>query len=207
MKGKFIVIEGLDGAGKSTAIRFIKKYLKSHKLSGVYTREPGGTPIAEDLRDILLNNVYDRRIHPYTELLIIYAGRVEHYNNVIKPSLEKSINVISDRFNWSTMAYQGGGRGVSLDKIKMLNSSFIEGVEPDLTIYLDLDPLLCFQRLKKQGGLDRIEQSGLDFFNKARRTFKYLVQTSDKAVEVDSSQSFKAIENELCQILDNYFSF
>ncbi|AIT09431.1 thymidylate kinase [Candidatus Francisella endociliophora] len=207
MKSKFIVIEGLDGAGKSTAINFIKKYLEKKNLGAVYTREPGGTKIAEDIRNLTLKNYADESVHSDTELLLMYASRVQHIQNLIKPSLEKGLNVVSDRFYWSSMAYQGGGRGISLVKLEALNKHFVAECEPDLVIYLDIDPIVGLQRAKKVGDPDRIEQAGLEFFDRARQTFKNLVKKSNHAVEIDASLSISEIEKQIYHTLDNHFNF
>ncbi|GAB4221903.1 MAG: dTMP kinase [Francisella sp.] len=205
MQGKFIVIEGLDGSGKSTAINFIKSYFSKHDFPTIYTREPGGTKIAEDLRNLVLHNQYDEKIHADSELLIMYAGRIQHYKNLIKPSLKQGVNVVSDRFYWSSLAYQGGGRGVELSKIRLLNENFLVGCEPDLVIYLDIEPMLGLQRAKKVGNPDRIEKSGLDFFSRARKVFKDLVKESDNAFEIDATLPIQQVEKNIHNILDKYF--
>lgn len=204
MQGKFIVIEGLDGAGKSTAMSFIKKYFDQKNLRSIYTREPGGTKIAEDIRNLALENYIDEEVHSDTELLLMYASRVQHIQNLIKPSLEYGLNVVSDRFYWSSMAYQGGGRGIDFAKLEALNKNFVADCEPDLIIYLDIDPIVGLQRAKKVGDPDRIEQAGLEFFDRARQTFKSLVQNSNHAVEIDASLPVLAIEKQIYKILDKF---
>ncbi|MED7819656.1 MULTISPECIES: dTMP kinase [unclassified Francisella] len=207
MQSKFIVIEGLDGAGKSTAIEFIRKYLQEKNLPAVYTREPGGTKIAEDIRNLALKDYPDESIHSDTELLLMYASRLQHVHSLINPSLQKGLNVISDRFYWSSIAYQGGGRGIDLEKINALNDNFLKSCEPDLIIYLDIDPIIGLQRAKKVGSPDRIEKAGLEFFNRTREVFKSLVKESDKAFEIDASQPIVNIEKQIYQVLDDHFSF
>lgn len=207
MQSKFIVIEGLDGAGKSTAIDFVRRYLQKKNLPAVYTREPGGTKIAEDIRNLALKSYTDESVHSDTELLLMYASRLQHVHSLINPSLQKGLNVVSDRFYWSSIAYQGGGRGIDLKKIWALNDYFLNGCEPDLTIYLDIDPITGLQRANKVGSPDRIEQAGLEFFSRTREAFKILVKESDKAVEIDASQSVTSIEKQIYQILYNHFSF
>ena len=207
MQSKFIVIEGLDGAGKSTAIGFVRKYLEQNKLAVIYTREPGGTKIAEELRNLVLHNKYDEKIHSDSELLMIYAGRIQHYRNLIAPALEKGINVVSDRFYWSSMAYQGGGRGVELSKIKTLNDNFLNDCEPDLVIYLDIAPILGLQRAQKVGSPDRIEKSGLEFFNRTRKVFKDIVKKSDNAIEINAAQPIQEVKKQIYLSLDKHFNF
>jgi dTMP kinase len=202
MKAKFIVVEGLDGAGKSTAISFIQKFLEQKNIKAIYTREPGGTRVAEDIRALTLNNYADEKVHSDTELLLMYASRVQHIHALIKPSLANGVAVVSDRFYWSSMAYQGGGRELGFTKLDALNANFIKDCEPDLIIYLDIDPLIGLQRAKKVGDPDRIEQAGLEFFERTRATFKSLVENCDYAVEIDASLSLDQIEKQIHQALE-----
>ena len=206
MQGKFIAIEGLDGAGKSTAIDFIKEFLDNKKSKTIYTREPGGTAIAENIRHLTLKKHESEEMHPDTELLLMYASRTQHIHGLIKPNLAKGINVISDRFYWSSIAYQGGGRELDLAKINSLNTNFITSCEPNLIIYLDIEPLVGLQRAKKVDSPDRIEQAGLDFFIKTRQMFKQLVKESSTAIEIDASLPLEKIKKEIFQILTTHFS-
>ncbi|AEI35549.1 Thymidylate kinase [Francisella salina] len=202
---KFIVIEGLDGAGKSTAIGIIKKYLDSRSLATVYTREPGGTKVAEEIRALALKDCEEEMVASDTELLLMYASRVQHVEALIKPALESNLHVVSDRFYWSSMAYQGGGRELGFDKLNALNETFLKDCQPDLTIYLDIDPAVGLARAGKVGSPDRIEKAGLAFFDRTRAVFKSLVTKNNNAYEIDASQSIDVIEKEICTILDKYF--
>ncbi|QEO57676.1 dTMP kinase [Francisella marina] len=202
---KFIVIEGLDGAGKSTAIGFIKKYLDSKSLATVYTREPGGTKVAEEIRALALKDCEEEMVASDTELLLMYASRVQHVEALIKPALESNLYVVSDRFYWSSMAYQGGGRELGFDKLNALNETFLKDCQPDLTIYLDIDPAVGLARAGKVGSPDRIEKAGLAFFDRTRDVFKSLVTKNNNAYEIDASQPIDAIEKEIYTILDKYF--
>ncbi len=202
---KFIVIEGLDGAGKSTAIGFIKKYLDSKSLATVYTREPGGTKVAEEIRALALKDCEEEMVASDTELLLMYASRVQHVEALIKPALESNLYVVSDRFYWSSMAYQGGGRELGFDKLNALNETFLKDCQPDLTIYLDIDPAVGLTRAGKVGSPDRIEKAGLAFFDRTRDVFKSLVTKNNNAYEIDASQPIDAIEKEIYTILDKYF--
>ncbi|WP_198006058.1 dTMP kinase [Francisella salina] len=205
MMSKFIVIEGLDGAGKSTAIGIIKKYLDSRSLATVYTREPGGTKVAEEIRALALKDCEEEMVASDTELLLMYASRVQHVEALIKPALESNLHVVSDRFYWSSMAYQGGGRELGFDKLNALNETFLKDCQPDLTIYLDIDPAVGLARAGKVGSPDRIEKAGLAFFDRTRAVFKSLVTKNNNAYEIDASQSIDVIEKEICTILDKYF--
>lgn len=205
MKAKFIVVEGLDGAGKSTAISFIQKFLEEKSIKAIYTREPGGTKVAEEIRSLALQNTDSEIVHSDTELLLMYASRVQHINSLIKPNLDDGVTVVSDRFYWSSMAYQGGGRELGFSKLDALNANFIKGCEPDLTIYLDVDPVVGLQRAKKVSDPDRIEQAGLEFFDRTRKTFKDLVAKSNSAYEIDSSLPLFEIEKQIQDLLKLHF--
>jgi len=205
MKGKFIVVEGLDGAGKSTAISFIKDFFDKKNIETIYTREPGGTKIAESIRNLALQNTVDEVVHSDTELLLMYASRTQHIQTLIKPNLEKGITVVSDRFYWSSMAYQGGGRELGFAKLEALNDNFVADCVPDLTIYLDVDPIVGLKRAKKVGDPDRIEQAGLEFFHRTRKVFKDLVAKTDNAYEIDSSLPLVEIEKQIHHLLKRYF--
>ena len=160
-KGKFITIEGGEGSGKSTQINVIKAWLEKHNISYVLTREPGGSPLGEELRKILKNATYD--FSEMAELYLFNAGRIEHIEKVIKPNLEKGITVVCDRYYDSTLAYQGVARGLGYEKVKNLCKLAIDGMEPDMTIWLDINPVDAF---KRKGGADvgdRLEQTGLNF--------------------------------------------
>ena len=202
---KFIVIEGLDGAGKSTAIDTIKKFFYEKKIVNVkYTREPGGTPIAEKIRELALIDDKSEKISSDTELLLMYASRLQHVNSLIKPALNNKI-VVSDRFYWSSLAYQGGGRELGFSKINSLNNIFLSDCKPDLTIYLDIEPSIGLTRAGKVGSPDRIEKAGLEFFNRTRQAFKELVEKDENAFEVNSNQSIENVKKDIIDILNKYY--
>lgn len=151
--------------------------------------------MAEELRSIILHNDYDEEIHPDSELLMIYAGRIQHYRNLIAPAaLSKGVNVVSDRFYWSSIAYQGGGRELGFDKLNVLNETFLKDCQPDLIIYLDIDPAIGLARAGKVGSADRIEKAGLAFFDRTRAVFKRLVAENHNSYEIDASQSIDVIK-------------
>lgn len=205
MKPLFIVVEGLDGAGKTTIIRFIKEYLESKSLNAVYTREPGGTKIAEEIRQLALKNTDDENVCADAELLLMYASRMQHVETLIKPNLANGNIVVSDRFYWSSIAYQGGGRELGFAKINSLNETFLKDCEPDLIIYLDIEPAVGLVRACKVGIPDRIEQAGLEFFDRTRVVFKKLVANSTNAYEIDASLSLDVIQKSINNICDKYY--
>ncbi|MFZ1765914.1 MAG: dTMP kinase, partial [Candidatus Nitrotoga sp.] len=166
-KAKFITFEGVDGAGKSTHLTWFAETLRKRGNEVLVTREPGGTPVGESLRDILLNQT----MHAETEALLMFAARLEHIEQVIKPALQRGIWVISDRFSDASFAYQGGGRGVSVAKLEQLECWVHENFQPDLTLLFDLPVEVARQRLSKNITLDRFEQEKDSFFEKVRQAY------------------------------------
>lgn len=202
---KFIVVEGLEGAGKSNAINVIKRYLDNQPIQVVYTREPGGTFLTEKIRKILITSYKEETLCNESELLLIYASRIQHIKKLIKPALEKNKWVISDRFNWSSYAYQGGGRGLSLKKIKVLEDLIMPSCSPDLVLYLDIDPVVGLQRAtKRKDVLDRIEQETLQFFQNARRLFLKLAKNTIGSIVIDADLPRHEVEAVIIQSVQKY---
>ena len=170
-KGLFITLEGSEGAGKSTQIKVVKDYLEGLGRKVITLREPGGTPIAEDIRSLLKTPRHDEKMCDTTELLLMYAARAQLVNTLLKPELEKGTDIVCDRHDLSTVAYQGGGRGMSMEVINALRLIVLEDFRPDLTILLDIDPALGMQRARHRGELDRFEQSEFAFFERVRNTY------------------------------------
>lgn len=169
-RGIFITIEGVEGVGKSTNIEFIKKYLDNLNIDYLVTREPGGTLLAENIRDLLLSIDDDSPVE-LCELLLIFSARAQHIQKVIKPALERGIWVICDRFTDATYAYQGGGRGMNTGLISELETMVQGSLRPDLTIILDLDPETGLRRARNRGELDRFEREHVEFFIKVREAY------------------------------------
>lgn len=166
-KPKFITFEGVDGAGKSTHLAWFADSLRQRGFEVVVTREPGGTPLGERLRDILLN----QPMHAETEALLMFAARLEHIEQVIKPALKRGSWVVSDRFSDASFAYQGGGRGVALAKLEQLERWVHQDLQPDLTLLFDIPVEVARQRLSNNITLDRFEQEKADFFEKVRQAY------------------------------------
>lgn len=166
-KAKFITFEGVDGAGKSTHLNWFAETLRQRGLDVLVTREPGGTPLGERLRDILLN----QPMHAETEALLMFAARLEHIEQVIKPALKRGTWVVSDRFSDASFAYQGGGRGVPLDKLEQLEHWVHADLQPDLTLLFDIPVEVARQRLSNNVTLDRFEQEKGSFFEKVRQAY------------------------------------
>lgn len=205
MKGKFIVIEGLEGAGKSTAHNSIVNTLKSLGIDDVvFTREPGGTPLAEKLRHLIKHET-EESITDKAELLMLYAARIQLVENVIKPALAAGKWVVGDRHDMSSQAYQGGGRQLDAHFMQTLKDTVLGDFEPDLTIYLDIDPAIGLARARGRGELDRIEQMNLDFFHRTRARYLELVKNNPKAVIINAEQSIEQVQSDIESAVRNWF--
>ncbi|GGW60202.1 dTMP kinase [Alishewanella tabrizica] len=202
-KGKFIVIEGLEGAGKSTAIATVNAWLVKKGLPVVCTREPGGTPLAEQLRSLVKQADPSEHIAPETELLLMYASRVQLLRNVIEPALEAGTWVLADRHDMSSRAYQGGGRQLGDSLINTLRHAVLGTTRPDFTLYLDIDPALGLARAARRGELDRIEQEQLAFFERTRATYLAIAATEPNIVVIDAGQSIEQVQMALQQALEH----
>ena len=199
---KFITLEGVDGAGKSTCINFIKKYFKDKGFKSIFTREPGGTLLGEKLREILLYDV----ITPETETLLMFAARNEHVLKVIKPNLQSGLNVISDRFTDATYAYQSGGKYVEEKKITALKNWVHQDLKPDLTLLFDLPIDVSLSRLKSDGNLDKFEKEAADFHRRVRGSYLALAKKEPGRFKIiNSNQNINIIEKEIYLVLDKLF--
>ncbi len=189
MSGIFITLEGGEGAGKSTQIPRIAEYLRSRGLDPVCLREPGGTPCAEKIRAILKERRDDDRLCDTAELLLMYAARAQLTKTVIRPALEKGRAVLCDRYDLSTLAYQGGGRGIPLDEILAIRKVAIGDFRPDLTLLFDLDVKQGLARARGRGEADRFELSGLEFFNRVRDAYLGLQKEDPERIRlIDASR-------------------
>lgn len=194
---KFITLEGIDGAGKSTHLGWLESCLRARHIDVVVTREPGGTPLGESLRDLLLH----QSMHLETEALLMFAARCEHLHQVVLPALERGTWVISDRFTDATYAYQGGGRGLALDKIKQLETWVHPYLQPDLTLLFDVPSSLSKERLADHQN-DRFEQERQDFFERVREA--YLARARrypDRFKIIDSSKPLDKVKEKLEEII------
>lgn len=196
MSSKYIVIEGLEGAGKTTARNIIVEALGESGVTDiVFTREPGGTLLAEKLRSLILDikSVGDEVITDKAELLMFYAARVQLVETVIKPALARGAWVIGDRHDLSTQAYQGGGRGIDRHLLTTLRNAVLGDFAPDLTLYLDVDPLVGLERARARGELDRIEQESVDFFNRTRARYLELAAADSRIKTINASQPLEQV--------------
>jgi dTMP kinase len=187
-KGLFISVEGIEGAGKSTALESVKESLGNAGTQHIQTHEPGGTPFADEIRALLLKP-RDEIVVNESELLLMYASRVQHVEKLIKPNLAKGIHVVTDRFNDSTFAYQGGGRQIDIELIRQLDEWCLKGFKPDLTILLDLPVDVGLDRATKRGEKDRIEVEKVEFFEDVRTAYLALAKDEPKRFAIiDATQ-------------------
>jgi dTMP kinase len=201
-RGRFITLEGIEGAGKSTAARFISEWLASRAISARLTREPGGTPLAESIRKIVLERG-DETITPASETLLMFAGRGVHLENLVRPALNKGEWVICDRFTDATRAYQGAGRGVSAELIETLAAAVHADLQPDCTLLLDLPVALGLERARKRGQpVDRFESEREQFFERVRAAYLDLARQDPKRISiVDASAPLDTVKAQIVAVL------
>ena len=201
-RGKFITIDGVEGAGKSTQITFICDYLKAKGVKVILTREPGGTGVGEKIRTLLLSNSTGK-MHADTELMLMFAARNEHIQNKIMPALERGDWVLSDRFTDASYAYQGGGRGLDVERIAQLEQWVLQDFTSDMTLLLDVPVEIGMSRVESRGKKDRIELEATDFFNRVRQAY---IDRSEQFPEriklIDSSQTVEHTKQQIKVILD-----
>lgn len=196
--GKFITFEGVDGAGKSTHLNWFAEALRQRGQEVLVTREPGGTPLGERLREILLN----QPMHAETEAMLMFAARLEHIEQVIRPALQRGIWVVSDRFSDASFAYQGGGRGVPLGKLEQLEIWVHEDLQPDLTLLFDIPIQVARQRLSNNASLDRFEQEKGEFFEKVRQAYLARCRKHPQRFAlIDAAQTPEAVKAGLGKII------
>lgn len=198
---KFITVEGTEGVGKTTAITSIRKVFEAHQTPYILTREPGGTPLAEALRGLLLAE-RDEAVLPDTELLLLYAGRIQHWHHKIKPALEAGHWVVSDRFFDATFAYQGGGRQVPVERIQKIHHWALGNVEPHHTILLDAPVEVGLARIQGRAHLDRFEHETVAFFNRVRHFYLKMAEGNPRFTIIDASQSEAVIQEQVAKLLE-----
>ncbi|MCT8534644.1 dTMP kinase [Glaesserella parasuis] len=205
MRGKFIVIEGLEGAGKSNAQRVVSETLAAHGIEFITTREPGGTPIAEALRNLWKEGEDGEHTTDKAEVLMIYAARTQLVETVIEPALASGKWVVGDRHNMSSQAYQGGGRGLS-ELVDKVGSVILGDFEPDFTIYLDIEPSMGLERARGRGALDRIEQLDIDFFHRTRERYVSLVKANPKAALINAEPKIEQVSADIQQAVEIFLT-
>ncbi|MDE2091873.1 MAG: dTMP kinase [Gammaproteobacteria bacterium] len=200
-RGKFITLEGVEGVGKSTHLEFLGHYLQDRGISVQITREPGGTPAADKIRQILLTS-HMEKLQPMSELLLMFAARALHVENVIRPALEAGVWIICDRFTDASYAYQGGGRGIATRHIESLERMVLKGLRPDMTILLDTKIEVGMARVRKRGLLDRFEQEKDDFFKRVRRVYLARAHRDPRRIKVvNASGSIADVQAQISALL------
>ena len=203
-QAKFITLEGSEGAGKSSAMATLTKQLTDWGINYIQTREPGGEPNAEHIRELLLHSDH---LHARTELLLMFAARNEHVTKVIRPALEQGIWVVSDRFVDASYAYQGLGRGISWETIEYLEQWVVGDIPPDLTLLLDVEPQTGLERAAKRSTKDRIEQEKAPFFDQIRRGYMTRAKADPERIKIiDANQSETAVQQQIIRQLHEFKS-
>jgi dTMP kinase len=199
--GKFITLEGIEGAGKSSCMVVIKELLEHAGHDVLVTREPGGTPLGEDLRELLLGHKHTGMADD-TELMLMFAARLEHLRNKIEPAIQSGQWVLCDRFTDATYAYQGGGRGLNIHRIEQLENWVQQGIKPDLTLLLDLPVATGLERAGKRSAPDRIESETSGFFQRVRDAYLAIAAAEPERVKViDASRNFSEVTAQLAEQL------
>lgn len=201
-RGKFIALEGGEGVGKSTNLQFVTEWLQARDISFVQTREPGGTPLAEELRELLLSK-REESVDPTAELLMVFAARAQHLARVILPALERGDWVICDRFTDATYAYQGGGRQLDRQLIAELEQMVQGDLRPDKVLLLDLDPEIGLERAARTGAADRFESEQQAFFQRVRAAYRERAESApDRYAVIDASRSLEEVQAQLAAELN-----
>ena len=205
-RGKFITLEGSEGVGKTTSLNYIKRHIESQGHTVLTTREPGGTPLAEEIRDLLLNK-RDEKVEEDTELLLMFAARCQHVSQVIEPALARGNWVICDRFVDASYAYQGGGRGIDFSKIQQIEEFCLGDFKSDLTILLDMSVEEGMERTRKRGEADRFESEKIDFYQRIRDAYLSRAKSDPNRVKVVNAQpSIEQVQASLKQVLNDFCS-
>lgn len=205
MNAKFITLDGIDGAGKSTNLAVMQNWFEQRRLPVLFTREPGGTPLGEALREILLNPA--TRAGLRSETLMMFAARCQHIEEVIAPALARGVHVVSDRFTDATFAYQGGGRGVPTADIATLEHWVQGGLQPDLTILLDVPLEVSMARIAETREKDRFEQETADFFTRVRDAYlQRAAAAPERYALIDSNRERAAVSLSIEHALDTLFA-
>ncbi|EKT63974.1 dTMP kinase [Providencia burhodogranariea] len=207
MKNAYIVIEGLEGAGKTTAINTVVETLNQTGIQDiVFTREPGGTPLAEKLRELIKQDITGEKVTDKAELLMLYAARVQLVETIIKPALDAGKWVVGDRHDLSSQAYQGGGRGIDRQLMQSLRDLVLGEFKPALTLYLDITPELGLQRARARGELDRIEKESFVFFERTRARYLELASADETILTIDASQNIEKVQQDIRQTLQQWLT-
>lgn len=204
MKAKFITLDGIDGAGKTTQLNVIKEWFSQNQLPVVFTREPGSTPIGEQLRDLALNP--KSSLSPKAETLLMFTSRQQHLDDVVYPNLAQNVHVVCDRFTDSTFAYQGGGRGVPHEQIAEIERWVQGDLQPDLTIILDVPLEVALERIERSREKDRFEREGSGFYAAVRDVYlQRAASNPQRYVVINSNRDKEVVKQEIHAVLNQLF--
>ncbi|EDN56034.1 thymidylate kinase [Vibrio antiquarius] len=207
MKANFIVVEGLEGAGKSTAIKTVLDTLKAAGIENIVnTREPGGTPLAEKMRALVKEEHEGEELKDMTELLLLYAARVQLVENVIKPALANGQWVVGDRHDMSSQAYQGGGRQIDASLMKNLRDTTLGDFKPAFTLYMDIDPRVGLERARGRGELDRIEKMDISFFERTRERYLEIAHADPSVIIINAEQAIEGVSRDIRDALNEWLA-
>ena len=203
MSGIFITLEGPDGSGKSTVVESLSEYFNNSKIDYIFTREPGGTDIGEDIRNIILDNK-NTLMSPRTEALLYAASRSQHVHEKIKPALQAGKVVLCERFVLSSLVYQGIGRGLGVGDVKAINDFGIEGLKPDLTLFFNIDPIVSLKRKRVGDNVDRLEMEGAGFHREVYKGYLELINMyPENIVVIDASKSAEKVFEQVKKEVEN----
>lgn len=207
-RGQFITFEGGEGAGKTTQAERVSKALNAAGIETLLTREPGGTFGAEAIRNLVLEGTQDRW-SGMTELLLMYAARIDHVEKLIRPALERGVWVISDRFSDSSLAYQGYARGLGPDRVRAVHAAVMDGFEPDMTVLFDMDPVLAMRRVETRGEeLSRFDAENIEFHKTLRAAFQDIAKLNpDRIFTVNADTSRDSVETRILSALTKKYPF
>ncbi len=205
-RGYYIVVEGLEGAGKSTAMKTIRSFLSEKVAELVLTRGPGGTEVGEKARELMLATDHQEPLDPKAELLLLYAARIQLCELVINPALKRGAWVLADRNELSSFAYQGGGRKLNKGFIEALSSFGLGGLKPDLLLFLDIRPQRGLNRVSMRGKMDRIESESLSFFTDVYESYHEQLKKMENAVIIDAEKPLKSVQNSIRAELDTFLA-
>ena len=207
MKANFIVVEGLEGAGKSTAIKTVLDTLKAAGIENIVnTREPGGTPLAEKMRALVKEEHEGEELKDMTESLLLYAARVQLVENVIKPALANGQWVVGDRHDMSSQAYQGGGRQIDASLMKNLRDTTLGDFKPAFTLYMDIDPRVGLERARGRGELDRIEKMDISFFERTRERYLEIAHADPSIIIINAEQAIEDVSRDIRDALNEWLA-
>ncbi|GAA8967297.1 dTMP kinase [Helicobacter pylori] len=205
-RAQFITLDGIDGSGKTTQLNVVRDWFAARQMPVVFTREPGGTPLGEKLRELLLDP--QTRVSLHTETLLMFAARRQHLEDVVLPTLAQGVHVVSDRFTDATFAYQGGGRGLPTAEVEMLENWVQGSLRPDLTILLDVPLEVSVARIEGSRDKDRFEREDSDFFARVRAAYLQRAAQSPQRYEIINSHRDKAeVKQDIEAVLNRLFHF